>query len=187
MSSIFDFKDLDNFNEDLNIDTLFDGKKSEAEKRLEIYNKVLQKIHNKIKMTARQNKNEQWCWFQVPMFLLGSPGYNFEICIEYTLSKLRENGFVTKLMRPNLILISWKDWVPAHVRNEIKAKMGTEVDGFGNIIVSAKDQPEESNKTSDDKSQHSKQVTFKSTDEHTPMKNVIYDSILLEKLKKHTN
>ena len=88
-------------------------------------------------------------------------------------------------MHPNLILISWKDWVPAHVRNEIKEKMGAEVDGFGNIISSRTDDTD--NKNASDKSNQSKQVTFKSTDEHTPMKNLVYDSILLEKMKKHTN
>lgn len=181
MSTIFDLKDLDDFEEDVDIDTLYESKKDEDIRELETYNKILQKIHHKIKQTSRLIKNEQWCWFQLPLFLLGSPKYNFTTCTNYILNKLTKNGFQVKLMNPNLLLISWRDWIPLHVRDEIKYKMGKNIDGFGNIIKDASNNDTDSRNTNES---NKKEVRFKSTGDHEPIKNIVYSNIVIDKLNK---
>ena len=79
MSTIFHFNnDEIDANEDISvdIDDLYEKNKQKELKKLEIYNKMLLKIHNKIKIQSRINKNNQWCWYQIPTMMLGVPEYN---------------------------------------------------------------------------------------------------------------
>ena len=66
--------------------------------------------------------------------MIGVPKYDVASCIAYIIDQLKDNGFMLKYTHPNLIFISWKNWVPDYVRNEIKKKTGTKIDGNGNII-----------------------------------------------------
>jgi hypothetical protein len=52
--------------------------------------------------------------------------------------KLQSNGFYVKYTHPNLLLISWKHWIPGYVRSEIKKKMNVSIDGYGNVIEDKK-------------------------------------------------
>ena len=70
----------------------------------------------------------------MPEILIGYPNYNFQECLIYVLSCLEDDGFLTKYVHPNLILISWRHWVPQYVRDEIKKKTGKTIDKFGNEI-----------------------------------------------------
>ena len=53
------------------------------------------------------------------------------------ISCLQSDGFLTKYIHPNLILISWRHIVPKYVRDEYKNKTGKVVDKFGNTVESA--------------------------------------------------
>ena len=72
----------------------------------------------------------------MPEVLIGYPNYNFEECLMYVLSSLQDDGFLTKYVHPNLILISWRHWIPQYVRDEIKKKTGKTIDKFGKEIIS---------------------------------------------------
>ena len=61
MSHIFNLGELDDFNEKLNLDDLYDKKREHDLSKLEIFNKLLSRIHNKIRLTARQKHDEQFC------------------------------------------------------------------------------------------------------------------------------
>ena len=52
--------------------------------------------------------------------LIGVPEYRFIVCINYIYDKLKSNGFSVNFYKPNLLLISWKDWVPELFINDIK-------------------------------------------------------------------
>ena len=134
MSHIFNLGELDEFNEKINLDDLYEKKREHDLSKLNIFNKLLGRIHNKIKLTARQKHDEQFCWFLVPEMMIGVPKYDQGAAIAYIMDKLNNNGFVTKYIHPNLIFISWKHWVPTYVRNEIKRKTGKIVDKFGNVV-----------------------------------------------------
>ena len=106
----------------LNIDELYEKKKEVDTNRVMLYNKLLTKVHQKIKISSRQRYDNEFCYFVMPEILIGYPNYNFQECLLYILNQLQEDGFLTKYVHPNLILISWRHWIPQHVREEIKKK-----------------------------------------------------------------
>ena len=132
---IFNLEELDNFSEKLNLDELYEKKREHDLRKLEVFNKILNRIHHKIKLTSRQKLDEQYCWFVVPETMIGIPKYDQGACIAYILDKLKTNGFVCRYLHPNVLFISWKHWIPSYVRNEIKKKTGMVVDGYGNKVI----------------------------------------------------
>ena len=139
MDNIFSNKNEENREsvEKLNLDELYDQKKQEDLAKLYTFNRILTRVHDKIKVAARQKKSQQFCWFLVPEMLIGVPNYDKNACITYLISKLEENDFVTRYTHPNLLFISWKHYVPNYVRTEIKKKTGTVIDKFGNYVSEA--------------------------------------------------
>lgn len=118
----------------LNIEELYETKKRIDLSRVETYNKLLTRIHGKIKIASRQANQMHFCSFLMPEILIGYPNYNFSECLNYIIDKLESDHFVCKYIHPNLILISWNHWVPAYVREQIKKKTGVVVDCFGSEV-----------------------------------------------------
>jgi len=115
----------------INLDELYSKKQEEDKSKLYTYNKILVRIHNKIKLTSRQKNSEHCCWYVVPEMILGVANYDHAGCIQYIVSKLLENKFVVRYTHPNLLFISWRHYVPSYVRTEIKKKTGVIVDEYG--------------------------------------------------------
>ena len=132
MSNIFTLENFADFSEKINIDELFDKKQKYDLNTLELYNKLLNRIHVRIKTTSKQKKNEQYCWYVVPEMIIGVPKYDQPACIAYLIGKLRENQFNVRYIHPNTLFILWNHWVPSYVRTELKNKTGVIVDEFGN-------------------------------------------------------
>jgi hypothetical protein len=118
----------------LNLDDLYERKQQPDLNTLATYNKLLNRIHNKIKTISRQHISDQHCWYTIPEMIIGIPRYDHGACTAYIIHKLQDNGFVVHYTHPNLLFISWKHWVPSYVRAEIKKKTGVVVDGHGNPI-----------------------------------------------------
>ena len=192
MSHVFNINNMSNFNEKINIDELYEKKKNYDLSKLEIFNKLLNRVHTKIKLTSRQRLDVQYCWFAVPEIMIGVPKYDQGACISYIMDKLIDNGFMVKYIHPNVILISWKHWVPDYVRSEFKKKTGMEVDSYGTIISkndNSKDNKQEvsfkpSNKFSVG---NNKKKDFKPIKDYKPLGNLIYNEELLTKLENRLN
>ena len=118
----------------LNMDELYTKKQQQDMNILNNYNKILVRIHNKIKYISKQLVNDQCCWYVMPEMMIGIPKYDVKDCTAYVIEKLRDNGFVIRYTHPNLLFISWKHWVPSYVRSEIKKKTGQQVDEYGNLV-----------------------------------------------------
>jgi hypothetical protein len=135
MDTIFTLgDDEENENIKLNLDDLYENKKQYDLNTLATYNKILGRIHHRIKMISRHHKNEQFCWYVIPEMIIGVPRYDHGACTAYLIDKLRSDNLYIKYTHPNLLLISWKHWIPGYVRQEYKKKMGIVIDGFGNEI-----------------------------------------------------
>ena len=119
----------------LNLDELYEKKKQSDLNTLAVYNKVLKRIHDRIRHTSRVKTNEQFCWYLVPEMIIGVPRYDNGACIAYLIDKLRDNGFVVRYTHPNLLFIAWQHWMPGYVRDQIKKKTGMVIDGYGNEKV----------------------------------------------------
>jgi hypothetical protein len=134
MASIFTLENIEDFSEKLNIDELYEKKRQYDLSKLALYNKILNRIHIRIKTTSRQKIDEQFCWFVVPELIIGVPKYDQASCIAYLMDKLKENGFNIRYVHPNTLFISWLHWVPSYVRTELKKKTGIVIDEYGQKI-----------------------------------------------------
>ena len=145
MTHIFTLGDEEEESSKLNLDDLYEKKREQDLNRLSIFNKLLGRIHNKIRISSRQNTKDQFCSFIVPEVMIGIPRYDQGECIAYLMEQLTENGFQTRYIHPNCIFISWVHWVPSYVRTEIKKKTGVAVDGYGKIIKKKTDNDNDNN------------------------------------------
>jgi hypothetical protein len=139
MSNIFTLQNFDNFTDKLNLDELYERKKLQDQNELDLYNKILNRVHVRIKLTSKQNSDVPMCWFLVPEVIIGVPKYNQANCIGYLITKLKTNGFRVRYVDPNLLMISWGHFVPSYVRQEFKKKFGQTIDENGNIVNESDD------------------------------------------------
>lgn len=134
MSNIFTLENLENFSEKINIDELYEKKQQYDVNKLALFNKILNRVHVRIRTTSKQKINDRCCWYVVPEIIIGVPKYDQAGCIAYIMDKLQTNGFNVKYIHPNTIFISWVHWVPSYVRTEFKKKTGVTIDEYGNKI-----------------------------------------------------
>ena len=131
MASIFTLENIADFSVNLNIDDLYEKKRQYDLTQLALYNKVLNRIHVRIKTVSRQKRDEQFCWFLVPEVIIGIPKFDQAACIAYLIDKMKTNGFNVRYIHPNALFISWIHWVPSYVRTELKKKTGIVVNEYG--------------------------------------------------------
>lgn len=176
----------------INLDELYDRKQEKERIKISIYEKILDKIHNKIKFTARQKHNEQYLFFVVPEFQLGLPKYDIADCVGYLINELEDNGFNVKYTHPNLLFISWQHYIPSYQREIIKKETGVAIDGFGNVIEKNKKKNEELNILNFNKDNNKNNKTnkvieenYKNVDNYKP--SGIYNLDLLKKIQNKLN
>jgi hypothetical protein len=146
MANIFTLENIEDFSEKLNIDELYEKKRQQDLNKLALFNKILNRIHVRIRTVSRQRTDEQFCWFVVPEVIIGVPRYDQASCIAYLIDKLKENGFNIKYIHPNTLFISWGHWVPSYVRSELKKKTGIIVNEYGVKLDGTDDNSTTSNK-----------------------------------------
>lgn len=178
----------------VDIDSLYEKKQQKDLKQLSIFNKILNRIHKRINMTGKNKVKDKHIFFAVPEFIFGEPLYKQGDCIGYLVVKLEQNGFQVKYIHPNTLFVSWENWVPAYVRNEIKKKTGKIIDEKGNIIGD-KNAPKEDDDDDDDlntkifntgsNNQTQKPgKEYKPIDQYKPSGRLIYNNDMIEKLQK---
>ena len=137
MSSCFLLADEEESCGKMSIDDLYEKKKNRDLKQLSIFNKILNRIHKRIKTTARLKQNDTHIFFNVPEFLFGEPCYDNANCIAYLISQLKKNGFSIRYFHPNTLLVSWDQYFPTYVRSQIKKKTGMIINEKGQHIGGA--------------------------------------------------
>jgi len=197
MANIFTLENIENFSEKISIDELYEKKRQQDLTKLALFNKLLNRIHVRIRTASRQKVDEQFCWYIVPEIMIGVPKYDQAACIAYIMDKLKTNGFNVRYIHPNLLFISWHHWVPDYVRTELKKKTGIVVNEYGQRII--EDTDENGNKVTisapsgpndyilnreepnqKDKPQKKEYTPIKS---YKPSGNLIYDNDLLDKME----
>ena len=192
MANIFTLDNINDFSEKIDIDELYEKKRQHDLGKLEVFNKILNRIHVRIKTTSRQKLNEQFCWFVVPEVIIGVPKYDQGACIAYLMDRLKENGFNIKYIHPNTFFISWIQWVPSYVRTELKKKTGIVVNEYG-VRIDQNDgndeqpsindlvlKPKESQPLGSIKQPKKDYTPIKS---YKPTGNFVYDDDLLSKIE----
>jgi len=114
-------------------------------KRLEIYDNVLIKCHNRIKYNSDLEKT--YCFYQIPEFIIGTPIYNINEMRTYIINSLNNNGFQVMYIEPNWLFVSWN-------QSRTKKLVNTN-------FLKEKKEKEESK--------------YRSTDQYKPTGSLIYD------------
>jgi hypothetical protein len=195
MTNIFTLEKFDDFSEKLNLDELYEKKKQTDLNKLVLFNKILHRVHERIRLTSKQKSDEQCCWYVVPEIIIGVPKYDQAGCIAYIMDKLKTNGFNIRYIHPNTLFISWQHWVPSYIRNEIKKKTGIIIDEYGNKINDEKNNLQTSKldpKNADEMmfnfKDNSGQQNSKNNKKFTPITsykptgNLVYNQELLDKV-----
>ena len=176
----------------VNIDDLYENKKNRDLKQLSVFNKILNRIHNRIRITGRNKRGDTHIWFNVPEYIFGEPVYDKGDCIAYLFTKLQDNGFLVKYLHPNTLFVSWNNWVPQYVRAEFKKKTGKIMNEKGEITDPNKD---ENNEHEDDINQglfnngapsapKKDQKQYTPIDKYKPTGRFVYNPDILEKIEK---
>ena len=139
----------------MNINALHRINEKRSQERLETYEKVLLKCHDRIRAVSKKPIKNTFCFYIVPNLVFGVPIYNTNECIVYIVQALIKNGFYVVYTHPNLIYISWFN------RN--------------NSIEYKKKKQEEKQK---------KEITYKKIDSVSPKEEFLYDISTLDFLKK---
>jgi hypothetical protein len=187
MANIFALENFDDFSERLNLDDLYEKKRNHDLSKLVLFNKILNRVHVRIKATSAQKLNDTNCWFVVPEIIIGVPKYDQAGCIAYIIDKLKDNKFNVKYIHPNLLFISWQHWVPSYVRTEIKKKTGVAINEFGERLDDVGKSPSEINAIvlNGGTKQGTKEIKIDKNSKFTPITsykpsgNLIYDQELL--------
>ena len=168
-----------------NIDELYEKKRQHDVGKLELFNKILNRIHVRIKTTSRQKLDEQFCWFVVPEVIIGIPKYDQAACIAYIMDTLQTNGFQVRYFHPNTIFISWNHWVPSYVRTEIKKKTGIVINEYGEKIKddNAQEDALEPSLHNLDIQQIKNSKKYTPIDSYKPSGKLVYSEDLLNKIE----
>ena len=146
----------------ININELHREQTRKDERRLEIYENILDKVHQKIKLTSRSS-DDKFCFFSVPTYVYGLPLFDVNNCIIYLTQKLSDNGFDIRYTHPNLLLISWYE-------KPKKQPSTSSLTGFQRIDDIRK-----------------RALEYKPITEYKPTNNFVYDSNSLNTLQEKAN
>jgi hypothetical protein len=195
MANIFTLENVSDFSEKINIDELYEKKRQYDLNKLDLFNKILNRIHVRIKTTSRQKTDEHFCWFLVPEVIIGVPKYDQAACIAYLMDKLQENKFNVRYIHPNTLFISWLHWVPSYVRTELKKKTGIVINEFGekiddsnNLDNKVNDEPTNpnnymfNNKEQNNQGKQQKK-NYTPINSYKPSGNLVYGEDLLSKIE----
>ena len=192
MANIFTLENFSEFSEKINIDELYEKKRQLDVSKLELFKKILNRIHVRIKTTARQSIDEKFCWFVVPEVIIGIPKYDQAACIAYIMDTLKTNGFQIRYFHPNTIFISWNHWVPSYVRTEIKKKTGIIINEYGEKMKD-ENENEEDNNMEDPNIRNADIQQLKNSKKYTPINSykpsgkLVYSEDLLSKIENKIN
>lgn len=103
----------------LNIKELYTASKRTELEKYKLFDSILKKCHNKIKINA-DNKNTE-CYFQIPPFIFGKYLYNIDEVKNYVMKSLKLNGFMIKEYPEYYIYINW-DITKKEVKENKKIK-----------------------------------------------------------------
>ena len=190
MSNILFTTDDENL-ENVNIDELYEKQQKRDLRQVSIFNKILNRIHKRVRVTGRSKLKEQHIWFTIPEYIFGEPCYDKAECIAYIIAKLEANKFHIRYVHPNTIFVSWSNWVPSYVRTEYKKKTGITVDELGRVVsrkqddmLEDPDDPNASILNNGQQNEEKPKKVYTSTEEYKPTGKLVYNPDIFERIEK---
>ena len=120
--SCFLFTDDSDNVDNLDIDDLYEKQQQRDLRQVSIFNKILNRIHKRIRSVGRSKTKDQYIWFTIPEYIFGEPVFNKADCIAYVVAKLEANKFHIRYGNPNTLFVSWSNWILPYVRVNSKKR-----------------------------------------------------------------
>jgi hypothetical protein len=193
--SCFLFTDDSDNVENVNIDDLYEKRQQRDLKQVSIFNKILNRIHKRIKVTGRNKTKDQHIWFTIPEYIFGEPVYNKADCIAYIIAKLESNKFHIRYIHPNTLFVSWSNWIPSYVRSEYKKRTGVTVDELGQVVSNKNEMVDYNDNdpnskilnTREEQPDGKSKKIYNSTDNYVPTGKLIYNPDMFNHIDKKVN
>lgn len=105
--------------------------------RLQVYNRILANVHQKIRSTSTLPNSPQMTNYDVPEWQPGCPRFDVKDCILYIVWNLRNSGFRVLYISPNRLLVSWKEQSMQYYQEESPIRQAMVAATQQNTIVKA--------------------------------------------------
>ena len=89
----------------INMKDLYSKINEKSLKRMELYDSILKKCHNRILYNSSLQR--KYCFYQIPEFIIGTPLYDINELRNYVMNSLKTNGFDLLYVEPNWLFIHW--------------------------------------------------------------------------------
>lgn len=90
----------------INMDELMKTRRKNNHRKNKVYSEILKLCHNRIRHCATTT-SENFCIYDIPLFVAGLPKFQIDPCLRYCLTKLRNNGFDVIQDGKRTLKISW--------------------------------------------------------------------------------
>ena len=90
----------------LSLSELAKIRKKKNKSKTKAFGVILEKCFHQIKNMAY--RDQVFCYYTVPYYVLGLPLYNINECIVFLLTSLKKKGFKIQMANNQTIYISWK-------------------------------------------------------------------------------
>lgn len=183
MSCLLYAKDAET-QEQINIDELYEKDNKRNQRLIACFNKILNRVHKRIQNVSKTKHSDKHIFFSVPEFILGEPYYDKGHCVAYLFSQLQKNKFTVKYLHPNILFVSWQNFVPSYIREEVKRKTGIILDDLGNVISDPNMEEKSLQDPQPIDKKTEKNNKYKSTDNYRPTGKFVYNSELFDKIER---
>jgi hypothetical protein len=162
----------------ININKLRSEVEEREQRKIKIYEKVLNLCYQKILNTNKQY-DDYTCTYIVPNVVFGLPLYNFDECVQFIMNKLIEKGFEIIYAIPNIIHISWKP-VEKNINKQLYIPQNKYIEyksnNKSNHNANANYNPNANANANHNANNKSHMQNFKSVDDYSESKSLIYDT-----------
>jgi hypothetical protein len=84
---------------------LIKAQKERDDKKYKTFKKIFIQIEKKIVLAS--SSNYYYIWYQIPIFLIGSPMYKIDECKNFIIKNLKDNDFKIDEHEGHLLYIYW--------------------------------------------------------------------------------
>jgi archaellum component FlaF (FlaF/FlaG flagellin family) len=89
----------------INVNKLKKNAEERKKFKKKCFKKILDMCLTKIEIVSQTDTTSTW--FEIPIFILGSPSFEIEDCANYITNKLKKNGFKVFFLKPNFLFVNW--------------------------------------------------------------------------------
>jgi len=172
--------------EKINLNDLYEKEHKRNLRLLSCFNKILNRIHKRIQIIAKNRNSERHVFFNVPEMVISEPNYDKSHCIAFLKFELESNDFHFNYIPPNTVYVSWHHWIPDYMRDQVKKRTGILIDNLGNVVKTAAEEKAEAAaaRAAEEEAATATAAKYRPTANYRPTGKFVYNSELFNKIEE---